>query len=288
MPEISVQAHNDALMDAGYQFLKQCQENSIPCFLWGGGAICHFLGGKMGYRKMSDLEFFLPTKSDKPAQTFLEEMGFLPYKSFNNIQNQYDPKRREFYRPNRELSESEIELVHYGRKSNIENVKFQKIELFVNGIRLCWTFKLKDLPSNYFESLICPPGFQLALKAHAIHPDDFDLKDIQDISRVLNSTYCEVGSTDTIFTEVEPGQPTQYVIGKDVFEKVAAKKFNFAATVIRNLSEVMLHADLSEDGKAKLLQLLDFLKPLDEKDKSLGFLSKAKKEKPVRVDARTR
>jgi hypothetical protein len=288
MAEISAQTHNDALMDVGYQFLKQCQENSIPCFLWGGGAIYHFLAGKMNYRKMSDLEFLLPKASDKPAQKLLEEMGFLPYKTFNNMQNQYDPKRREFYRPDRELSDTETEHVFSGRRSSIEDVKFQKIELFVNGIRLCWTFKLKDIPSNYFESLICPPGFQVGLKAHAIHPDDFDLKDIQDLSRVLNSPLSKVGSTDTIFNAVEQGKLDSFIIGKDVYEKVAETKFNFAGTVIRNLSEVLLHADLNESGKGKILELIDFLKPLEESDNSLGFLSKAKREKPVRVDARTR
>ncbi|MFW9778462.1 MAG: hypothetical protein ACFFE8_06360 [Candidatus Heimdallarchaeota archaeon] len=288
MQKSLAQAQNDALMELGYKFLNQCKEHSIPCFLWGGGAIYYFLGGKMDYRKMSDMEFLLPLKVDHEVQGLLEEMGFLPYKTFNNMQNQYDPKRREFYLPSRELSKNEEDNVFHGRKSNVEDAKFKKVELFVNGIRLCWTFKIKDLPSNYFESLICPPGFQIALKAHAIHPDDFDLKDIQDIARVVNSPQCGVGSTDTIFDDINPGQPGQYVIGKDIFEKVADKKLDFAGTIVRNLSEVLLHAGLTQNGKTKLLEIIDFLKPLEEKDESLGFLSRAKKEKPVRVDARTR
>ena len=62
-------------MKTGYQILEQCKEESIPCFLWAGGAIYHILGGRLDYRKMSDLEFFLPRKSDKQIKQILLNKG---------------------------------------------------------------------------------------------------------------------------------------------------------------------------------------------------------------------
>jgi hypothetical protein len=54
------------------------------------------------------------------------------------------------------------------------------------------------------------------------------------------------------------------------------------------LTEVLNYPELNEEGKAKIQKILDFMKPLEEKDISSGFLAKARKEKPVRVDNRTR
>ena len=105
----SMKAHNDSLMNCGYEILQQCDEKSIPCFLWGGGAIYHLLGGRLDYRIMSDLEFFIPKKADKDVQNILTTMGFYPNKPFNMMQNMSRTPRREYYRPNRELSQSEIE-----------------------------------------------------------------------------------------------------------------------------------------------------------------------------------
>ena len=199
--ENDTQTHNDKLMKRGYEILHRCKEESITCILWGGGAIYHMLGGKLDYRKMSDVEFLIPKKADKQLQQLLEEMGFIPYTMFNNMQNMYSMPRREFYLPNRELSKAETEKLKQGRRKNIKDVEFQKIELFIDGIRMCWSFKLKKLPKSYAASFICPPGFQLALKANPMHPDDFDLKDIQDISHVLNNPNCNIEMWDTIFEE---------------------------------------------------------------------------------------
>ncbi|MHA2342490.1 MAG: hypothetical protein ACXADW_11485, partial [Candidatus Hodarchaeales archaeon] len=242
--------YNDRLMAVGYQILEKCIEKSIPCFLWGGGAIYHMLQGNLDYRKMSDLEFFLPKKYDKILQEILIQLDFIPYETFNNIQNMSRTPRREFYRPNRELTSNEIEEVKRGRKSNIENVDFQKIEIFVDGIRMCWTFNYKDLPSNYSNTLICPPGFQIALKANPIHPDDFDLKDIQDITNVMNSDCCtDVKENDTIFKSLNLGDTFEYSIGLESFKTLSSTKREFPSTVIKNLTEVLNYPELNEEGK---------------------------------------
>lgn len=283
----SAKSHNDRLMVTGYNILKLCKEDSIPCILWGGGAIYHFLGGKLDYRKMSDLEFFLPKKADHAIQQILKDNGFYGNWPFNNMQNMSRTPRREFYCPNRELTSKEIEEVEHGRKDNVEDVEFQKIELFTVGIRMCWTFNFKSLPDSYQEAVICPPGFQLALKANAVHPDDFDLKDIQDISSVLNSECCErVEEKDSIFREPILNENLRYSIGTEIFEHLAQTKHKFPSTVLRNFSEVQNYSGLSEQGREKLSTLLEFLKPLERKDRKGGFLSKARKEKPQRVDAR--
>ncbi len=285
--DTSAKAHNDELMKAGYQLLKRCDDEGISCFLWGGGAIYHMLGGRLNYRKMSDLEFFLPKKYDHRVQNLLEDFGFIPYTTFNNMQNMSRTPRREFYRPNRELSDLEIEEVEHGRKSNIDDVKFQKIELFVDGIKMCWTFNFKELPSDYKKSLISPPGFQLALKANAIHSDDFDLKDVQDISSVVSSSCCEeVTTEDTIFKEPNLDGDISYSIGTRIFRLLSQKKYEFPSTVIKNFNECLKYPKLSENGKKILLQLIEFLKPFEEQDLGAGLIAKAKKEKPRRVDAR--
>jgi hypothetical protein len=283
----TAKAHNDELMKVGYQLLERCGNERISCFLWGGGAIYHMLGGKLDYRKMSDLEFFLPKKVDHSVQAFLTELGFIPYTTFNNMQNMSRTPRREFYRPNRELSEHEIEEVEHGRKSNVEDAEFQKIELFVDGIKMCWTFNFNDLPSNYKESLISPPGFQLALKANAIHSDDFDLKDIQDISSVVSSSCCgEVAADDTIFKDPHLDENISYSIGTRIFRVLSKKKHEFPSTIIKNFSECLKYPKMTENGKKTLTQLIEFLKPLEKKDLNAGMITKARKEKPRRVDAR--
>lgn len=284
----SAKTHNDALMKVGYEILQICKEESIPCFLWGGGAIYHLLGGKLDYRIMSDLEFFYPKTVDKDIQNILIQMGFHPNKPFNNMQSMSRTPRREYYRPNRELTQTEIEDVEHGRKSNIEDAEFQKVELFVDGIRMCWTFKFKELPDNYDGTLICPPGFQLALKTNAIHPDDFDLKDIQDISSVVSSNCCgKVTATDSTFKEAHLDENIEYTVGTDIFEHLSRLKYDFPTVVIRNFTEALGYSGLSEEGKSTLTELIDFLKPCEKKNKSGGFLAKARKEKPVRVDPRT-
>lgn len=292
--ENSAKTQNDKLMKTGYQILHESNEAAIPCFLWAGGAIYHMLGGKLDYRKMSDLEFFLPRNShkkknvDKQFEKILKEMGFIPYSWFNNIQNQYREPRREFYLPNRELTSKEIEEVEHGRSKNVEDVEFQKVELFINGIKMCWTFKFKELPLSYDGTLISPPGFQLALKANAIHAEDFDLKDIQDISSVVSSNCCgEVTTTGTVFKEPYLDENVNYSIGTEIFEHLSKLKLNFPTTIIRNFTETLNYSGLTENGKSTLLELIDFLKPLEKKNKGGGFLSKARKEKPRRVDART-
>lgn len=288
--ESDAQAHNDKLMKRGYEILCRCKEESIACFLWGGGAIYHMLGGKLDYRKMSDLEFLLPKKADNRLQQLLEEMGFIPYTMFNNMQNMYSMPRREFYLPSRELSKAEIEDIKQGRRKNIKDVEFQKIELFIDGIRMCWSFKLKELPKSYTTSLICPPGFQLALKANPMHPDDFDLKDIQDISNVLNNPNCNIEMWDTIFEEPYLEKNIEFSIGTHIFERLSNSKFHFPLILIRNFTEAFNYPILSKIGKPKLLELINFLNPFKEKDTRSGFLSKllVRKEKPVRVDIRTR
>ncbi|MFW9905514.1 MAG: hypothetical protein ACFFFH_14325 [Candidatus Thorarchaeota archaeon] len=284
----SAKIHNDELMKLGYQLLEQCANEGIPCFLWGGGAIYHMLGGRLNYRKMSDLEFFLPKKSDHIVQAFLEDLGFIPYTTFNNMQNMSHTPRREFYRPNRELTDLETEEVEHGRKSNINDAKFQKVELFVDGIKMCWTFNFKDLPSNYKESLISPPGFQLALKANAIHSDDFDLKDVQDISSVVSSSCCgKVAEEDTIFKEPRLDENISYSVGTRIFRLLSQKKHEFPSTIIKNFSECLKYPKLAENGRETLLKLIEFLKPLEKKDLNAGMITKARKEKPRRVDART-
>ncbi|UCE13096.1 MAG: nucleotidyltransferase family protein [Candidatus Heimdallarchaeota archaeon] len=283
----SAQVHNDELMKTGYQILEQCKEESIPCFLWAGGAIYHILGGRLDYRPMSDLEFFLPRKADKQVQQILLNNGFYANKYFNSMQNMYRIRRREFYFPNRELTSHEIEELEHGRRSNIDNVKFQKIELFITGIKMCWTFKFEELPEAYNETLICPPGFQLALKANAIHPEDFDLKDIQDIASMVNSDCCgKVTSEDSIFTEPKLDENLNCSIGTGIFEELSNRKHKFASTVNRNFKEVLNYSGLTESGKSKLSQLIEFLEPFEQLDNKSGILSRARKEKPRRVDAR--
>ncbi|MFW9997269.1 MAG: hypothetical protein ACFFD4_34820 [Candidatus Odinarchaeota archaeon] len=268
--------------------MQRCIEESIsPVFLWGGGAIYHIIGGTLNYRKMSDLEFFIPKETDTQFKRLLKDIGFYGNRPFNNMQNMSRTPRREFYLPDRELTAHEIEEVVHGRKANVDNVEFEKVEVFVTGIRMCWTFKFSDLPESYLDSLVCPPGFQLALKANAIHPDDFDLKDIQDISSVLNSKCCtEVASKDTIFTEAALNKDLSCSIGTEIFQKMSSIKQDFSDTILRNFGEVLKYSGLTEEGKSKLLKLLDFIKPINEKDKQGGFFSKVRKEKPVRVDAR--
>ncbi|UCG01178.1 MAG: hypothetical protein JSW11_16360 [Candidatus Heimdallarchaeota archaeon] len=281
----SMKAHNDSLMKNGYEILQQCKEKSIPCFLWGGGAIYHLLGGRLDYRIMSDLEFFIPKKADKAMQKVLTEMDFYPNRPFNMMQNMSRTPRREFYRPNRELSKSEIEELTQGRKNNIEEVEYQKIELFVDGIRMCWTFKFSELPPSYSETLICPPGFQIALKANAIHPDDFDLKDIQDISSILNANG-QIGPKDSIFSEPKLDPHLGFSIGTEIFGLLAKSKSQFPSTMIRNFQETLKYTGpicCNEDGKGKLAKIVEFLQPLDSKK---GFLAKVRMEKPERVDAR--
>jgi hypothetical protein len=283
----TAKSYNDSLMKVGYEILQECKDESIPCFLWGGGAIYHLLGGKLDYRQMSDLEFFLPKSKDKEVRRILKDMGFYPNKPFNNMQSMSRTPRREYYRPNRELTTTEIEDVEHGRKSNVEDVEFQKVELFVDGIRMCWTFKFKELPSNYDGTLICPPGFQLALKANAIHPDDFDLKDIQDISSVVSSNCCgRVTENDSTFKEAQLDENLEYSVGTNIFEHLSKLKYDFPTVVTRNFTEVLDYSGLSEGGKSTLNELIDFLKPWEKKNKSGGFLAKARKEKPVRVDPR--
>jgi hypothetical protein len=281
-----MKAHNDSLMNCGYEILQQCEEKSIPCFLWGGGAIYHLLGGRLDYRIMSDLEFFIPKKVDKDIHEILIKMGFYANKPFNMMQNMSRTPRREYYRPNRELSFSEIEDLEHGRKDNIEDVEYQKIEIFVDGIRMCWTFKFKELPRSYSNTLICPPGFQIALKANAIHPDDFDLKDIQDISSILNANG-HIGSKDTIFEDPKLDPNLEFSIGTEIFQVLAKSKLKFPSTVLRNFQETLKYDGpicCNEDGKAKLKKLMDYIRPIESKKS--GFLSKVRMERPERVDAR--
>ena len=282
----SMKAHNDSLMKCGYEVLQQCEEKSIPCFLWGGGAIYHMLGGRLNYRKMSDLEFFIPKKSDKEIQNVLSDMGFYANRPFNMMQNMSRTPRREFYRPNRDLSQSEIEDLEHGRKGNIEDAEFHKIELFVDGIRMCWTFKFSELPSSYSKTLICPPGFQIALKANAIHPDDFDLKDIQDISSILNANG-QISSKDTIFDEPKLDPNLEFLIGTEIFGLLAKSKLKFPVTMLRNFQETLKYDGpicCNEGGKNKLMKLIEFLEPMTSKKK--GLFSKVRMERPERVDAR--
>ena len=284
---ITAQSHNDELMNTGYNVLKQCKELSLPCFIWGGGAIYHMLRGKLDYRKMSDIEFLLPKSADHKVQEILIDLDFIPYSTFNNMQNMYSMPRREFYLHDRKLTDLEVENVKHGRKSDIEDANFQKVELFVDGIRMCWQFKLKDLPKSYAESIICPPGFQIALKANPIHPDDFDLKDIQDISSVLNQPNVSLSELDTIFREPRVIEDMDCCIGTKMFEKLANDKDQFATTVSRNFKEVLNHNKLSDSGREILNQLVSFLEPLKKRDEG-GFFSKMRREKPVRVDNRQR
>lgn len=282
---ISAKEHNDKLMEVGYEILQRCKEDSIPCFLWGGGAIYHMLGGRLDYRIMSDLEFFIPNKVDKSIKALLRELGFYANRPFNTMQNMSRTPRREFYRPNRELTQQEIEEVEHGRKSNIKDVEFQKVEVFVDGIRMCWTFKFNELPDGYTDALISPPGFQIALKANAIHPDDFDLKDIQDISSILNANGI-IAETDTIFTEPKLIPNIEFSIGTNVFKYLSNIKLKFPSTVQRNFNEVLNYNGpicCTDDGKERLTRILNFLEPLKG---SSGFLKKMRKERPERVDAR--
>jgi len=281
----SNKTHNDTLMKTGYQILEDCKENNIACLLWGGGAINHIVGGRLDYRKMSDLEFFLPKKADKPLHKILTELGFLANRPFNTMQNMSRTPRREFYKPDRKLSSTEIEHVEHGRKSNIKDVKFQKVELFVDGIRMCWTFKFKELPTSYREALICPPGFQLALKANAIHPDDFDLKDIQDISSIMNANG-RIRETDSIFKEPQLDPNIEFSIGTEIFKRFSNLKLKFTSTILRNFNEVLNYDGAiccNENGKEKLAQIVEFLEPLKG---ASGLITKMRKERPERVDAR--
>ncbi|MFX0013925.1 MAG: hypothetical protein ACFFB2_12930 [Promethearchaeota archaeon] len=282
----SNKVHNDTLMRSGYKILQSCKDESIPCFLWGGGAIYHLIGGRLDYRKMSDLEFFIPKKADKPIKTILKQNGFYPNRPFNMMQNMSRTPRREYYKPNRELSSSEIEELEHGRMNNIEEADFQKVEVFVDGIRMCWTFKFDELPSSYSETLICPPGLQIALKANAIHPDDFDLKDIQDISSIFNSN-CHVEIEDSIFDTPELDPAVEFSIGIKIFELLAKTKLEFPSTILRNFRETLNYSGdvcCNVEGKSKLAKLIDCIKPME--DKKPSFLSKVKMEKPERVDAR--
>ena len=282
-----IKSHNDALMKVGYQILHKCKDENVNCMIWGGGAIYHLLEGQLDYRKMSDIEFLLPKKGDKQVQSMLQELDFIPYTSFNNMQNMYSMPRREYYRPNRELTVTEIDSLKGGRKKDIKDVKFQKIELFIDGIRMCWSFKMKDLPKDYVDSFICPPGFQIALKSNPVHPDDFDLKDIQDIANILNGSRCTLAEKDTIFTEPGLSENMEYCIGSEIFEKLSKTKNKFPGVVIRNLSEVLKYDGLTEEGKLKINTLIDLLTPIKEKDES-SRLASLRKERPVRVDSRTR
>ncbi|MHA2345900.1 MAG: hypothetical protein ACXACP_04215 [Candidatus Hodarchaeales archaeon] len=285
--EDSPQTHNDKLMRTGYEILEQCKELSYPCFIWGGGAIYHLLNGKLDYRKMSDIEFLLPKSVDKGMEKILLDKGFIPYSTFNNMQNMYEMPRREYYLPNRELTEVEIGDIKHGSKGEVKDVQFQKLELFVDGIRMCWKFTIKDMPKSYAESLICPPGFQLALKANPIHPDDFDLKDVQDIANILNLPNTEIAELDTIFTDTQIDESNICCIGTKMFERLSRSKDQFATTAHRNLSHVLEYSGLNEAGTQKAEELIKFLTPLLAKDKG-GFFAKMRREKPVRVDSRER
>ena len=151
---------------------------------------------------------------------------------------------------------------------------------------MCWTFKFSDLPPSYSDTLICPPGFQIALKANAIHPDDFDLKDIQDISSILNANG-QVGSTDTIFEEARLVPDLEFSIGTEIFEVLAKSKLKFPSTVLRNFQETLNYNGpicCNTEGKTKLGKLIEFIKPIESKKS--GFLSKVRMERPERVDAR--
>lgn len=283
----SIKSHNDALMKVGYQILDECKDENINCMIWGGGAIYHLLEGQLDYRKMSDIEFLLPKKGDKQVQAMLEELGFIPFTSFNNMQNMYSMPRREFYRPNRELTTTELDSLKGGRKKDIKDAEFQKIEMFIDGIRMCWSFKLKELPKNYIDSFICPPGFQIALKSNPVHPDDFDLKDVQDIAQILNGSRCQISTEDTIFTEPGLTDNMEYCIGTEIFEKLSKSKNKFPGVVITNLSEVLKYNGLTDEGKKKINTLIEFLTPIKEKDEGSRFAS-LRKERPCRVDSRTR
>lgn len=283
----SIKSHNDALMKVGYQILDECKNENIKCMIWGGGAIYHLLEGQLDYRKMSDIEFLLPKKGDKQVQAMLEELGFIPFTSFNNMQNMYSMPRREFYLPNRELTATELDSLKGGRKKDIKDAEFQKIEMFIDGIRMCWSFKLKELPKNYNDSFICPPGFQIALKSNPVHPDDFDLKDVQDIAQILNGSRCKISTEDTIFTEPGLTDNMEYCIGTEIFEKLSKSKNKFPGVVITNLSEVLKYNGLTDEGKKKINTLIEFLTPIKEKDEG-SRLASLRKERPCRVDSRTR
>ena len=150
---------------------------------------------------------------------------------------------------------------------------------------MCWTFKFDELPDGYTDALISPPGFQIALKANAIHSDDFDLKDIQDISSILDANG-KIAETDTIFTEPNPIPNIEFSIGTEIFEHLSKLKLKFPSTIQRNFTEVLNYDGpicCSEDGKERLSQLLSILEPLKG---SSGFIKKMRKERPERVDAR--
>ena len=285
--EESAKQHNDELMKNGYEILERCIEEDFPCFIWGGGAIYHYLNGNLNYRKMSDIEFLLPKSADSKMQNILEQMDFIPYSTFNNIQNMYPMPRREFYLPDRKLTDLEIEDIKHGRKSNIKNVNLKKIELFVDGIRMCWKFTLKELPKSYADSRICPPGFQVALKINAVHPDDFDLKDAQDISQIFNKPTLKINSLDTIISEPKIDESLECCIGTKTFERISRTKDQFATVAFRNLSNVLEVTELTDAGKSKIEELMAFLETLKKNDHA-GFFAHLRREKPVRVDARER
>ena len=279
--------HNDSLMNMGYKVLERCKDRNLPCLIWGGGAIYHMLDGALDYRKMSDIEFLVPKSGDKKLQSILKGFGFIPYSTFNNMQNMYSTPRREFYRPDRELTDKEVEDVKHGRKKDIENVNFQKVEIFVDGIRMCWKFKFAELPKHYKQSLICPPGFQIALKLNPIHEDDFDLKDVQDISSIMNMPNVEISEIDTIYRDPQLKAEEHCCIGIEIFSQLSKTKDQYTTTALKNLNQVLKYSGLSDDGKEKVKQLIAYLEPLKAKDKG-GLISKMRREKPVRVDARTR
>ncbi|WP_455143050.1 hypothetical protein [Candidatus Hodarchaeum mangrovi] len=285
--EESAKQHNDELMKAGYEILERCIEANFPCFIWGGGAIYHYLNGNLDYRKMSDIEFLLPKSADTKMQNILEQMDFIPYSTFNNIQNMYPMPRREFYLPDRKLTIQEIEDIKHGRKNDLKSVKFKKVELFVDGIRMCWKFTLKELPKSYADSRICPPGFQVALKVNPIHPDDFDFKDVQDISRIFNKPALKINKLDTIIPEPKIDDTLECCLGTKTFERISKAKDQFATVAFRNLNSVLESSELTDIGKSKVEELLTVLEVLKKNDKG-GFLSGLRREKPVRVDARER
>lgn len=283
----SAKEYNDELMSIGYKVLERCKAKDLPCIIWGGGAIYHMLDGALDYRKMSDIEFLVPKSVDTKLQAILEELGFIPYSTFNNLQNMYGTPRREFYLPDRDLTDQEIEDVMHGRKSNIENVRFHKVEIFVDGIRMCWKFKFAELPKHYKESLVCPPGFQIALKLNPIHEDDFDFKDVQDISSIMNLKKVKISENDTIYHNPKLEAEDECCIGTEIFTQFSESKDQYITIALKNLNKVRKYSGLSDEGKVKVNQLIEYLEPLKAKDKG-GFLSKMRREKPVRVDARTR
>jgi hypothetical protein len=120
-----------------------------------------------------------------------------------------------------------------------------------------------------------------------IHPDDFDLKDIQDISKVLNQSNSKVAEMDTIYKNPQLNEGVECCIGTKMFERLSRSKDLFATTAHRNLNSVLEHNELTEAGRQKAEKIVSFLTPLLEKDKG-GFFSKMRREKPVRVDTRER